>query len=80
LVVAVVDFFAVDLAGVFALDFVVPLTAVVRLVAVLAVAVDLLVVRGADLLEPAAEAVFGSGSVAIASMRGAGFFGLAART
>jgi hypothetical protein len=76
----VVDLLLVDFAGLFALDLVVDF-AVVRLLAVFAVDADLVPVRGADFAAVVRDAVLGAGSVvAIASMRGAGFFGIAART
>jgi len=78
--VVVVDFLLVDFAGVFELDFVVLLTAVIRLPPVVLAAADLLVVFGADLPAAVGETAFGSGSVAIASIRGAVFLGIAART
>jgi hypothetical protein len=78
--VVVVDFLPVDFAGVLELDFVVLLTAVVRLLLVVLATVDLLVVFGADLAAAVGEPAFGSGSVANASIRGAGFLGIAART
>ena len=85
-----VDFLVVDFMGLFELDLVDALAVVVvRLVVGFAVAVDLLAILGADFAAadfPASRVTlpasrpFGAGSVAIASIRGAGFFGIAART
>ena len=77
--VEVVDFLVVVLAGVFERDLVVDLAVVVRLAAVLDAVVDLLDVFGVDFVVLRGVAL-GAGSVAIASIRGAGFFGIAART
>lgn len=82
LVAVVVDFFVVVLAGVLLAGLVVDLAAVVlvvRLDAVLEVVLDLLAVLGAALLVSVRDEAV-AGSVAIASSRGADFFGIAART